>query len=162
MKKIFTTVILSFVFLLVGCNMGPEAKTFEGSGITVELTEAFIEKDVIQAALYLESTQHIFMGNPEDKALVVAYGADTLDEYIELVLQVSNKSDSEILHYEDDDTEFYYAYYENSVSGQDFGYMLICMEGEDNYYTLNFGCRLNKFEGNKEQFLAWGKTIVVE
>ena len=74
MKKIFTTVILSFVFLLVGCNMGPEPKTFEGSGITVELTEAFIEKDVIQAALYLESTQHIFMGNPEDKALVVAYG----------------------------------------------------------------------------------------
>jgi uncharacterized lipoprotein YehR (DUF1307 family) len=56
MKKIFTTVILSFVFLLVGCNMGPEPKTFEGSGITVELTEAFIEKDVIQAALYLEST----------------------------------------------------------------------------------------------------------
>ena len=33
-----------------------------------------------------------------------------------------------------------YAYYESVVEEQTFGYMLITMEGENHFYTMNFGC----------------------
>ena len=41
--------------------------------------------------------------------------------------------------------------------------MLVCMEGENKFYTMNFACLTKNFtDKTKEQYLEWAKTIRVE
>lgn len=55
-----------------------------------------------------------------------------------------------------------YAYYEATVNDQTFGYMLLAFEGEDHFYSMNFGCLESKLESNKEQYFKWASTITIE
>lgn len=78
LKKMFVVcLLLVSVFALAACR--PAEKTFEGSGITIILTDSFIKKDVIQAPFYLESTQHIFTGLRESRATIQSMGIYSLE-----------------------------------------------------------------------------------
>lgn len=160
MKKVMFIFVLVFsMFVLAGCKA--EDKEFTGSGITITLNDTFFEKDVVQAPLYLESLNHIFMGLRESKTQLASYNVDTLTEYIDAVLSNAGKN-STVETYDEDGITFMYAYYEATVEDQEFGYMLICMEGTGHFYTMNFGCLKDKLDGYKDQYLDWAKTIIVE
>lgn len=166
MKKfMLTTFIVAFlaisIFGLSAC-FKPKTKEFSGSGMTVTLTDDFVEKEVLQAQLYLESTKSIFMGNAETKAFLVDYGITDLRTYTQKVLELAGKTSVEIFEYNEGGVRFDYAYYDATVDLNEFGYMLITMEGESNYYTMDFGCKKANLESNKEQFMAWAKLIKVE
>ncbi|MCK7489801.1 MAG: hypothetical protein MZU79_05915 [Anaerotruncus sp.] len=68
---------------------------------------------------------------------------------------------SDIEHFSDDETEFYYATYTSTVDGDTFGYMLVVMEGDNYFYAMNFACFANRLTKNKAQYLTWAKTIRV-
>ena len=160
MKKLLFLVVLVFsLFALVGCTVISD-KEFTAAGITITLDNTFTQKEVVQAPLYLESLDHIFIGLRESKSSLFAYGIDTLAEYTQAVISNAGH-DSEVLTFNEGEITFMYAYYEATVEDQDFGYMLICMEGADYFYTMNFGCLEKNLDGNKDQYIDWVKTIIV-
>jgi hypothetical protein len=161
MKRILSVFfIFLFVFILVGCGKSDE-KEFSKAGVTITLNDSFVEKDAIQAPFYLESKDHFFMANREAKSGLRTYGITTLDTYVEAVLNNANKNVT-IKSFNEDGLSYKYAYYTSTVNEQTFGYMLIAMEGEDHFYTMNFGCLEDDFDDNKDLYTKWTKTITVE
>lgn len=160
MKKIL---LLLIVFLcvssLTGCKA--KAKTFSKIGVSITLDETFVEKEVIQAPFYLESSKHMFMALREAKSELTTYGITSLDSYINTVLTTSGKT-ATVETYDQDDVYYKYAYYTSTVGDQTFGYMLITMEGTNHFYTMNFGCLESNLENSKELYFKWAKTITVE
>lgn len=105
------------------------------------------------------------MANYESKSLLSSYGYRNLSAkgYLELVLQVNNKTaKGEIKTYEDDNTSFAYAYYDATVDGTDFSYMIVTLVGENRYYAINFYSKAEKFDSLKDDFMKYAKTIRVE
>lgn len=161
MRKKLMMVLAAFsVILLVGCK-SLEPKEFTGAGMTIELNDSFIQKEVIQAPLYLESPQHIFMGIRESKSELRGYGVSTTEQYIGAVLNAHGKT-ATVEQYNEGDLSYYYAYYTATVNEQTFGYMLFVLEGESHFYSMNFGCLEKDLEKNKTQYNDWIKTITVE
>jgi len=162
MKKLFLVLVaLLFTFGLTSCDLfGNEPLEFSGSGITITLDDSFQETDTMYVSFYLESFDYIFTGEREDKTLFSNTGIDNLEDYINAVLEYADNEDEEVILSEDE--TFYYAYYTASVDEDEFGYMLICMESDDYYYVMNFGCYENKLDDSKEQFFEWVDTIVIE
>jgi len=163
MKKLLFLVVLVFsLFALAGCSITRISdKEFTAAGITITLDNSFTQKEVVQAPLYLESLEHIFIGLRESKSSLFSYGIDTLAEYTQAVIDNAGH-DSEVLTFDEGGITFMYAYYEATVEDQDFGYMLICMEGASYFYTMNFGCLEKNLERNKDQYMDWIQTIIVE
>ena len=146
-------------FSLTACIAQEEV--FTGEGITVTLTDAFYEVSVEGVPFYLESYNHIFMGLSESKSSLESYGVHDLESYMDAVLDASTKT-LEVFSYDQDGITFLYGYYTATVDENDFGYMIVVMEGTDYYYTMNFGCFEKNLEKNKSLFMDWAKTIVVE
>lgn len=161
LRKTFFAFLIGLLTLSTTACFLAEPEEFSGSGITITLNDSFYEKSSVAVQLYLESVNHVFLGNREAKDDLLSYGIGDLREYIEGVLE-SIDSESEITVYEDDDTAFMYAYYTSEVDGDEFGYMLVVMEGEDHFYAMNFACFADKLEKNKPTYLDWAKTIRVE
>lgn len=159
-KTIILVFTLVFAIFLQGCNK-PKEKTFSKIGVEITLNDSFIEKEVIQAPFYLESTSHIFMAIREEKSTLSPFGITTLQQYIDAVIENSGK-DVETFEKTEGDVVYLYAYYTSLVGDQNFGYMLLTFMGEDHFYTMNFGCLESKLEDNKEQYFDWAKTIIVE
>ncbi|WP_026399815.1 hypothetical protein [Acholeplasma equifetale] len=158
MKKILVVITLLMGVFLVSCEES-NSKEFSKSGITITLTDDFYEKEIIAAPFYLESQDNIFMGNREDKSLFSSMM--TLERYTTLVLGQAEKT-TDIEKYLDDNIEYYYAYYEATVDGRTFGYMLVTLESETHFYLINFACLKSKLEGNKDLYHSWARSIKVE
>jgi hypothetical protein len=148
-----------FALMLVGCK--PNEKTFSAVGVTIKLNKSFVEKEVIQVPFYLESRDHLFMASRESKTELSTYGITTLDSYIQAVLDNANKTTT-VQTYDEDDIFYKYAYYTSIVNDQTFGYMLLVMEGENHFYTMNFGSLEKNLEGNKDLYFKWAQSITVE
>lgn len=149
------------VFALSGCSFfAPEEKEFTGSGITITLNDSFVETDSVVAPLFISSLKHIFMGLRETKTDAVSVGIYTLGEYIDYALENSGYSGSTV--HESENGEYVYAYYSATVDEVEYGYMIICMEGTSHYYLMNFGCLNDELEENKDQYIAWADTIIVD
>lgn len=161
LKRTLSLVLfVALTFSLTAC-FGPKAKEFSGSGITIELTEEFNVQETVLAPLYLVSVKHIFTGMREAKSELSGYGISNLSQYIQAVLTNNNKTGT---IYDDtfDDITFKYAYYNATVDGTEYGYMLIVMEGSNHFYSMNFGCLAKDLDNNKDIYLEWAKTITVE
>lgn len=158
-NKLLLSFLLVLTFVLVGC--GSKSKDFEKIGIKITLDTSFVEKEVIQFPLYLESTQHAVMGLRERISDATSVGIIDLEEYINAVLSTGGKS-ATVTKDDVEDMEYYYAFYESEVNDQTFSYMLVVLEGESYYYAITFGTLESKFEKSKDQYFDWVKTIVVE
>lgn len=165
MKKLIISLFLLMSLLFVSGCFTAKDKTFEKEGIKVTLTTDFQEGEHILAKLFISSKNAVFMANYESKSLLSSYGYRNLSAkgYLELVLQVNNKTaKGEIKTYEDDNTSFAYAYYDATVDGTDFSYMIVTLVGENRYYAINFYSKAEKFDSLKDDFMKYAKTIRVE
>jgi hypothetical protein len=163
MKKIVLLfMILVFTMGLSACSSAD--KEFSDIGVTITLNDTFIEKDVIQAPLYLESQEYIFTGLRESYSSLVPYSIINLEDYIEAVLTNNGHGNTsyEAMTDDDDNVLYLYAYYHATVEDMDFGYMLIVMQGSEHFYTMNFGCLEDNLDDSKDQFMDWAETITVE
>ena len=163
MKKLtLLLAVFMFAFALSGCQA--KVKEFSGAGITITLDESFVEKDVIQAPFYLESYDYMFTGMREGISELSGYGIYDLEDYIDAVLNNNGHRDSTVESVLDDEDNvlYYYAYYTATVEDMEFGYMLIAMQGDSHYYTMNFGCLESKLDSSKDKFMDWAETIVID
>ena len=70
-NKIFVVLVFLSLFMLAACS--PSAKRFSGVGISIELDDSFVSKEVLQAPFYLESQNHMFAGMRESKTELAMY-----------------------------------------------------------------------------------------
>jgi len=155
-KLLFFFVLLFSLFALVGCTVNSK-KGFSTAGMTINQDNTFNQKEMIQEHLYIESLEQVSMGR-ESKSSLFYLGIKTLAEYTQSVFTNAG-CDSEVLTFDEEGITFMYTYYNATVEDQDYGYMLICMESANYFYTMNLGCLEKDLEGNKDQYIDWIKTI---
>lgn len=160
LRKSFFALLIGLISLSMTACFLSEPMEFSGSGITITLNDNFLEGTSDAVDFFLESTNHLFMGNRESKEDLTEYDIFTSEDYIEAMMD-GIETASDIEFYTDDETEFYYAYYTSTVDGDTFGYMIVVMEGDHYFYAMNFACFANRLEKNKAQYLTWAKTIRV-
>lgn len=163
MKKIFIALLFSLsVFSLTGCDLFAAAdKEFSGTGMTIILNEDFVVTETVMVPFYVTSLHDIFSGMRESKSLFVRSSITNLEEYAEAVLENGGHS-GETLYESEEANGYFYAYYTALVEDVEYGYMLICMETDDYYYLMNFGCLSDDLEDSKEQYIEWTNTLEVE
>ncbi len=164
MKKIFGLCGILFALLsLVSCRLfSSKEKEFTKAGITITLTDRFVESENINAQLYLISNNIMVAGNRETKTQITLYfGELKVEEYAKRVLKNAGQTGT-IELYEDEEITFAHTSYTATVDTQDFSYLLVCLKSENYYYTINFACFTSKFESYKDTFMSYAKTIRVE
>jgi hypothetical protein len=160
-KKVFLLwMIVGFTVVLSACSASSEV--FEASGITIELSDDFIQGESLEFPMFLESKNHMFVGLRESKVSLRSYGIDNLQEYIDAVVDNAGGVDSDILTFDENGIQFTYAYYTREIDGRSFGYMLVIKEGTSHYYTMNFFCVAKNLEKSKSMYMDWAKTITVQ
>ncbi len=158
MKKYSLILILLCAVMLFTCSCGvaaPEPKTFSKSGMTIQLTSEFAEKEVVSYTATYQSLRIIVMALKEEFAL---FGTDalTLDEYAQLVLD-ANLLEEEIIH-EDSLTYFEYA---REVNGKNLTYLACVYKGADAYWLIQFSCETANYGELKGTMLEYAATVEV-
>jgi len=144
---------------LVGCT-GEKEKTFSKAGMSIVLTDKFVEKDIASQTAYFESTEALVTALKEDfpgfeSADVDAASMD-LAEYANLVLE--NNRLSSTVETKDGLTCFEY---EKTVSGKNFTYFATVFKGEDAFWLIQFACETQNYKGYSDKFVKWAKGVKV-
>jgi sRNA-binding regulator protein Hfq len=163
MKKIVFAVLALFLFFgLTGCSLfAPKEKTFTSNGITITLNTDFKETDTDKFSVYLLSKDVAFMANKEAISTYTNIGVNSLHDYIESVLTANNFSDYTIQE-STGGNDYVYSNYTSTVDGTEYKYLLVCMEGESNYYIMNFGTVKSDYDNLEQKLFDFADTISVE
>lgn len=148
--------LLCCTFVLSGCFEG-KSKTYSKSGINIELPDNFFEKELVSSTYYLESTQSIVSFLKEDFSIIYKYAPD-LNSYSNLVL-TANKLNAKIQEFFEEEIRFNHFDYEKEMSGKNYYYKVVMIEGINAYWLLNFACETKNKEEFSKKFLDWTKTI---
>lgn len=164
--------ILGIVGAIIGIVFGylitsgklfpPKDKVFKSHGITVTLNDDFHEKEYLGFQVAYLSEKSFFAANREEKSLFVGTGIYNLRGYIDAVLKLNNKYSTIKEGVTSEGQKYYYAKYTSKVDGDSFSYYLVTLEGNNHYYTINFGCRTKDYNKLESQYEDWAKTIIVE
>ena len=167
MKKYFkSTVAVSVLLiacLLCGCSFfsglgAAQEKEFTKAGMTITLTDDFVEQDIVSQTAVYSSAKHIVMALKEEYALFEEIGDGlSLQEYAQLVCE-NNDLTADV---EEKDGLVCFEY-ENQANGRDFTYFAVVQKGTDAYWLFQFSCDSSNYEDSKEQFINWAKTIRFE
>lgn len=90
MKKLIAMILVvcSVMLLASGCDLFKKEKTFSKSGMSITLTEDFVEKDRISFTSTYESDDIIVTTTKEDMSHFILTGLD-LDGYTKEVIKVN-------------------------------------------------------------------------
>lgn len=161
MKKRVLSVLLCLVLILcTGCSILDAAasspKTFSKSGLSIELTTAFQEKEHVSFTAYYLSSDTMVTALLEEYNLFEGYGINSLEDYAALVMQ-ANGLDGEP-EYKNGLLCFFY---DAEVNGKDFSYMAVVYEGEDGFWLLNFASESKNFDNLLPTFITYAKSVKV-
>ncbi len=173
MKKMLLCLsILLLTVLLPGCMV--KSEIFEDKGVKIKLTSDFEEVDVEQWDYYLENDTIAFMSNRIGKLSQIE-GANgeslklldlSLQQFLVVALQLNGITMEQISIYkvetDKSDKDFYYCYYSVEAKENTYGYMMMVMESDNFFYTMNFSTDYDVFEENKSLLLSYAVTIEIE
>ena len=95
MKKRSLIALLLCAVLLLACGCTAKPKTFTASGMTIELTEDFAEKEMVGFTAVYQS-KDVFVFALKEEFEILGDSMD-LDEYADLVLE-ANQMDAAVEH----------------------------------------------------------------
>ncbi len=164
MKK--ATILLFLLcasFFFMGCSI--KDKTFKGPGFTITVTNEFKKSSHSSYVFCVKSeTETVFANvflktevNDSDKEL-------SLLEYTESLLEDNGLTDVVQIHHRDSKKQpYYYLYYYSTTDGvADYGYMMVLMEDNTNFYLFNFVTAVGSFDENIPLFLDWASSITLK
>ncbi len=165
MKKVVICLLIILSFGLASCSAKP--KEFSAGGVTITLTSDFSMQETDGVIMTCISGNVGFVANKESKSLYQSAGYYSMSnkDYAKLVLSVNKKTASAVEEYyeelESETIEYAYAYYTSTVFGQEYKYMLICMQNNTYYYAMNLYTTTDKFDSKIEEFKGYARTIRV-
>ena len=133
----------------------PAKKTFTEGDFQITLTDEFEEtKEEGYFSIYRSKTAKVAtMREPK-----TIFGDITLEEYCDLVAQANGRSGAKV-HKEDG---FLWFDYTNTTSEQALYCVMVCCEGEDAFWIVNFATPVTNQGKYKETFFDWARTIQVD
>ncbi len=155
MKKLVCLLLVGF--LLTGCALLNNTKTYTSNGISVTMDSGFYEKELVSQTVYLESKDAIFTALKEDYASLAAVNItkdSTLKDYTDIVKTVNGMTES----FTEKDG-LIYATYEKNVSGKDFFYLVTAYKTDDAFWLVNFACNKKDKAKFEPKFIEWAKTV---
>lgn len=158
MKKRVICLAALVLFLFTGCGiLGAKVvpKTFtHSSGISIELTNAFWESEYEGYIVCYDSGKMAVFAL---KGLFSEVGQEyTLAEYARIVVE-NNNAQVEIVE-KDGLTCFVFS---KELEEGNYTYFASVYKGADAYWMLQFGCKTEDYEGNKEQIELFAKSVKV-
>ena len=155
-KKITAIVIFAVVAVvivligLLGSKLlnNDTLKDYSTDDLTFQSTETLNKKTVSGYGVYFENYAGdvIVLGNKENKADLAKLGYEGEDDTISELKQ-------------SDDKKFYYFTYDYKEGSEDIFYVGAMYETENDFWLINFACKLSEQKKYEEKFIEWASTV---
>ena len=156
-SKAALAVVLVCTLMLSGCSLfNPDEKSFSKAGMTVTLTEAFVETDVVNYTATYVSTKVMVYALKEEFSLFDSE-TDTLDKYIDLIKQINN-FDNQV----ETDEDLKYIIVETEANGDKYTYIVAFYEADDAFWMIQFGTKSVNFDKYKDDMLKYAKSVKLD
>ena len=156
-SKAALAVVLVFTLMLSGCSLfEPDEKSFSKAGMTVTLTEAFVEQDVVNYTATYVSTKIMVYALKEEFSLLGSE-TDTLDKYIDLIKEINDFDDKV-----ETDEGLKYITVETEGNGDKYTYLVAFYEAEDAFWMIQFGTKSSNFDKYKDDMLKYAKSVKLD
>lgn len=167
MRKIVLLVITLFISLsFFGCKKVVE-KEFSKSGVTITLTSEFKKKESDNWLVYLDSKDCSFFATKQNKQTIdlkMFNFEESIKGYMMYIQNLNglNVSKKELSGLYGNIIYSYYALHDFDNEKDLCTYMLMIMESENYYYTMNLCCDSDKFDDMQLTFMKYAMSIKVE
>lgn len=167
-KKITAIVIFAVVAVvivligLLGSKLlnNDTLKDYSTDDLTFQSTETLNKKTVSGYGVYFENYAGdvIVLGNKENKADLAKLGYEdlNLEKYATVIYEGEDDTISELK--QSDDKKFYYFTYDYKEGSEDIFYVGAMYETENDFWLINFACKLSEQKKYEEKFIEWAST----
>lgn len=134
-------------------------KSFSKAGLSILLTDDFIETDIINQTVCYQSKSTVVTVLKQEYTLLEDAGSSrniTLTQFAQMALD-NNKKTAEILQTGD----FVHFRYNSASNGKEYTLLAFVFRGSNAFWLVQFGCESKYYDKNKNQFFDWAKTITV-
>lgn len=138
----------------------PDAKDFSSNGMSISLTDEFIEIDVENYTVVYDSKNVAVFALKEAFALADGFQNYTLEQYGNLILKNNNLSASELQNL-DGLTEFEYEF-TNPNTKDTYTYFSFVYKADDAFWLVQFATLTENVDEYRAQILEWAKTVSFE
>ena len=158
MRKQFSKILVCILLCtltvgLMSCAfLEPKEKTFTKAGISITLTEQFVEQEYVTQTVAYVSQKAIVTALKEDGTQIPGYD---VTEYAKLVCTANKLDESKVV------TKSGYAEftYEKEVSGKDYYYYARCFKNGTDFWLVQFACETHNVEELTPTFQKWASTV---
>ena len=151
LSVLFSVILLAASF--VGCSAGE--KTFSKAGVSITLTEKFVEKEYITQTCYYESPDMLVMVLKEEFDVFPGVGDWSVEQYTTTTIQVNGLK----VEYEMSDEGYAYFEYEKTLSGNDYKYLATCHKSDDAFWLIQFASFTKNYDDLKADMFNYANSI---
>lgn len=160
MKRVLrmtATVMLACLLLLSGCDKFKQnEKEFSKAGLTITLTEAFVEQDHVQFTSTYASANIVVYVLKEEFSILNTTNINLYKSMIKQNNANKNMSDFE------EKNGLLYATFEMEYAASKYNYIVTIFKGSDAFWLVQFACKSDKYEKLKDDIFKYAETIKVE
>lgn len=157
MKKRIAAAALALLIAvgICGCSGKVKEKTFEDSGLTITLTDAFSKAQYDPYTVCYASQGSSVFALKED---FEAVGDDslTLEEYANAAIK-ANSLDCAVTT----ENGVTYFVFEANLTEGNYTYLAAVYKGADAYWLVQFACNTEQYEGMKPELLKYAQSVKV-
>lgn len=158
---VVVAVIVVFIGILGSKLSNGTLKDYSTDDLSFQSTETLTKKTVSGYGIYFENVAGdvIVLGNKESKSDLskVGYEDLTLEKYATVIYEGEEDTISELK--QSDDKKFYYFTYDYKEGSEDIFYVGAMYETEEDYWLINFACKLSEQKKYEEKFIEWASTV---
>ena len=149
--------LLLTVTTLFSCAFGLDKK-FSKAGVTITLTNQFVEKEIVSQTAYYESTTMIVTVLKEEFTMLSGLENWTLKKYAETTIS-GNSLTAEVVETEN---PYVYFEYEKTVSGNDYKYLATCFKADDAFWLIQFGCFEKNYDKLRSDMFKYADSVTFD
>lgn len=159
MKKILSLILITIALIsLVSCSLfEAEEKVFEKSGLSITLTEDFVEKEHVSFTGVYESRDVAVYTLKEEFTLLEGSSNMTLNEYTETVI-LANKLSVSV---ETKDNLTYFKF-DKEVNGKQLSYFAFTYKSEDAFWLVQIACETDDVSDKEEDIFKYANSVVLK
>lgn len=158
-KRYLALALLICIAMAALCGCFGGEKEFSKAGMTITLTNGFIEKEIVSQTAYYESTTSIVTVLKESFSSASGLSSYTLEQYTNAVLKANNLN-AQITKY--DDKEYYSFTYDKELNGKDYYYFATTFKGPDAFWLIQFACTTSNKDKFQDKFIKWADSVTFE
>lgn len=157
MKRLVAALLLLCLLTLAGCKMfTPSPKEFSKAGMTITLTDEFVESENISYTAYYASPKIAVFALKEEFTYFENPDEISLDEYTEMVI-ANNGMDTEVKHHGDTP----YFEFEKTINGKEIHYLAMTYRGADAFWLIQFSSEVKDYSSLSDDILSYAESVKV-